>query len=113
MNTFENQAAQGDILVTKIDELPTGLSPMKQEGGKYVVAHSETGHHHVVEPTDAVVYEAANDPFVLFVVPSKDTDITHLRSFHTHAPLTLKGGNVYRINRQREYTPEGFRRAAD
>lgn len=111
MNTFTTQAAQGDMLITKIDELPEGVVPKELENGVYVLAHSETGHHHVIEPGHAKVYEAANDPFMAYMVVEHPTNLTHLRSFDTHAPITISPG-TYRINRQREYTPEGFRRAA-
>lgn len=111
MNTFNQQAAQGDLLITRINALPDDLI-RSNESGNYVVAHSETGHHHVMSTETAEFYEAANDPFVLYVVVNEPTQLLHERSFDTHSPLTVDKG-IYRINRQREYTPEGFRRAAD
>jgi hypothetical protein len=36
----------------------------------------------------------------------------HLRSYDMHAPITIKPG-IYELRRQREYTPEGWRRVAD
>ena len=112
MKTFHQQAAQGDMLITKVDAIPEGLKPMKPEGDHYVVAHSETGHHHVLPENDVDVFQAANDPFVLYLVVNNETQLEHLRSFDTHAPISIPPG-MYRINRQREYTPEGFRRAQD
>jgi len=38
--------------------------------------------------------------------------LEHHRSFDTHEALEIKPG-IYEIRRQREYTPQGFRRAAD
>ena len=112
MNTFNHQAAQGDMLITKIDHLPKNVTPLKLENDVYVLAHSETGHHHVVDPRHVQVYEAANDSFVSYMVVEHPTALKHLRSFDTHAPVSIPAG-TYRINRQREYTAEGFRRAAD
>jgi hypothetical protein len=112
MKTFKNQAAQGDCLVTRIDTIPVGLKPMELENDVYVVAHSETGHHHVLQQGGVNVFEAANDPFVLYLVVDKPVELKHLRSFDTHESLRINPGK-YRINRQREYTAEGFRRAAD
>lgn len=112
MKTFERQAAQGDMLITKIDSIPEGLEPMKPKGGQMIVAHSETGHHHVLPEADVDVFHAANDEFVLYLVVNNETELKHMRSFDTHESLKLQPGK-YRINRQREYTPEGFRRAAD
>lgn len=110
---FNKQAAQGDILLTKIDSLPDGLKAFGSEDGHYIVAHSETGHHHVLSIDDVDVFQAAIDDFVLYVVAKKDTVLRHMRSFDTHEPLKLDGGSIYRINRQREYISEGFRRAQD
>ncbi len=112
MKTFNNMAAQGDMLITRVESIPEGLQPMNPEGGNYIVAHSETGHHHVLPQQDVEVFGAANDPFVLYLVVNNETELKHLRSFDTHESLKVPPG-MYRINRQREYTPEGFRRAAD
>ena len=109
---FVKCAAQGDLLITRIDEIPSGTIPAKIEDGQYVLAHSETGHHHVIEADACECMEAANDPFVSYLRVTKSASLRHLRSFDTHAPIHVQPG-LYRINRQREYTPEGFRRAAD
>ena len=111
MITFQKQAAQGDLLITKIDSLPENLIKAESDGD-YTVAHSETGHNHVMSSDDVDFYTSANDNFVLYAVVNKQTELRHLRSFDTHKTITVSPG-IYRINRQREYTPEGFRRAAD
>lgn len=111
MITFENQAAQGDLLITRIDDIPNSAI-LDNVKGDYIVAHSETGHNHVMAAQHCDFYKAANDPFVLFLVVHNETPIRHLRSFDTHKTINVPPGK-YRINRQREYIPEGFRRAAD
>ena len=112
MKNFTKQAAQGDMLITKIDQAPLDATLTRPEKGVYILAHSETGHHHVISADHAKVYAAANDPFIAFMIVEHPSTLTHLRSFDTHAPITIAPG-TYQINRQREYTPEGFRRAAD
>lgn len=109
--TIENQFAQGDILITKISELPEEVSEMEKEKENYVLAHSETGHHHVIDSQHAKAYRSGN-PFIMFVVVKKKTQITHMRAFDTHEPIKMDVG-VYEIRRQREYTPEGLRVVAD
>lgn len=110
MKTFKKQAAQGDLLITMVEYIPSDLKKMKPENGNYIVAHSETGHHHTLPIHGVVVYEET--PFSLYVEVLKETELKHRRSFDTHESLRVRPGK-YRINRQREYTPEGFRRAAD
>lgn len=118
MNTFKHQAAQGDMLITRIDALPVGLKKLHPEDGHFVVAHSETGHNHVVKAEGVEAFYPSNDnnqfnrDFTLYLVVENKATVEHLRSFDTHAPISLDPG-IYRINRQREYIPEGYRRAAD
>lgn len=106
--------AQGDIIIIPIAAIPANAKPAKADGGVYVVAHSETGHHHVIEKARAEVYEAADDAFIAYVRAMGDgADIIHKRDFHTHETISLSPNQNYEIRRQREYVPEGFRRAQD
>lgn len=112
--TFENSAAQGDVLLTRIDALPDDvrLAPVEADG-VHIVTHSETGHHHVVEAKKVEMFVSDN-PWVSYLkVLANDAALEHRRSFDTHAPLALRQGAIYEVRRQREYTPEGFRRAQD
>lgn len=106
--------AQGDILIIPIAAIPSDAKPAKDENGVYVVAHSETGHHHVIEKPRAEVFEAADDHFIAYVRTLGDgAEIQHKRDFHTHETIALAPNSYYEIRRQREYVPEGFRRAQD
>lgn len=114
MKTFEKQAAQGDILITRVKSLPKDAKAVKPIDGKFIVAHSETGHHHVVVDKPGVQYFTTEDPMIAYlkVIDSVEVAIEHERSFDTHESLLMKGG-TYEIRRQREYTPEGWRRVED
>lgn len=108
-----NCAAQGDLYISRIEALPEGLVAATPAEGRYIVAHSETGHHHVVEAAGCE-YFPTDDPMTAYlrVIDATEVTLKHLRAFDTHAPLTI-GPGIYRIRRQREYTPEGWRRVAD
>lgn len=112
MKTFTNQAAQGDLLITRIEKLPDGLGEAKSDNGHFVLAHSETGHNHVLKAENARMFYPANDNFVAYLVVDKPSPVEHLRSFDTHESIEIPAG-IWEIRRQREYIPEGFRRAAD
>jgi len=112
MKTFEKQAAQGDILLTKIDRLPKRLSPQKPEQGKHILAHSETGHHHVINAEKAFFYKNESDPMICYLVANAPVELEHLRPFDTHESLTI-GAGIYEIRSQREYAPEGRRKIVD
>jgi hypothetical protein len=50
MLTFKKIAAQGEITIIRIGDVPADKAPrkgytaMKPEAGKFIVGHSETGH---------------------------------------------------------------------
>lgn len=112
--TVNKYAAQGDFLIVRVDEIPSGLILQKPEGAHHIIAHSETGHNHVMlaERVDAYVAPKKEELWEMFLDVKSETDIEHLRSYDTHETLRVPVGQ-YLIKRQREYTPEGFRRAAD
>lgn len=116
MKTFTRMAAQGDFIIVRVDSIPANVEPMNPENNVYVVAHSETGHNHVMERTNVEAYVPKNtksvDLYELFLNVKEPTEINHQRSFDTHETLLVPPGK-YMVRRQREYTPEGFRRAQD
>ena len=116
MRTFKNMAAQGDFLIIRVSEIPDNVEPMAPENGVFVVAHSETGHNHVMDRTHVEAFKTPGskdvDLYEMFLNVKEPTEINHLRSFDTHETLLVPPGQ-YKIRRQREYTAEGFRKAAD
>ena len=117
MKTFKNCAAQGDLMIRRIEKLPENLNLMNAENGAYIMAHSETGHHHVIAERQNVRVFESGDPLISYLevieaTEETETLIEHLRSFDTHESLLITPG-IYEIRRQREYTPEGWRRVAD
>lgn len=118
MKTFVKQAAQGDLLIRRIESIPVDAKPVSpNERGHFVCAHSETGHSHIAVAHPHVRFFNTDDPLVSYLQVVEATDametvIEHLRSFDTHESIKVGPGN-YEIRRQREYTPEGWRRAAD
>lgn len=108
MKTFKLQAAQGDLMIRKVNKIPENLKQInKQE--EYVVAHSETGHHHVLLGNVALMEK---DEFIKFVEVKEEARLEHRRSFDTHETIIIAPG-LYELRRQREHTPEGFRMVMD
>jgi len=112
MKKVKKMAAQGDVMFIRVDTIPANVVPVEQKDGHFVVAHSETGHDHVLESRNAQMLIDKTNEFVAYVKISKETEVKHKRSFDTHESLLLSPGN-YEIRRQREYVPEGFRKVAD
>ena len=112
MKTFKKMAAQGDILIIAVDTIPENVKPAVAERGNFIIAHSETGHHHVVDAGVADRFIDEMNEFVSYLSVASDAEVKHLRDHDTHASLGLSPG-VYEVRQQREYVPEGYRRAAD
>lgn len=116
MKRFKNQAAQGDMLARLIPALPDGVKPIPAAGGEHIIAHSETGHHHVVLERPGVEHYAdAMDKLRSFLVvpPGELVQLIHKRTAHTHETLEF-GPGVWEIRRQREFdVTAGWRLAAD
>lgn len=116
MRTFNTAAAQGDVCFIRREALPDGVREIAPVNGRIVVTHSETGHDHVMvldrAETPAVRMYGGDNPLVAWLEVNRPTALEHLRPHDTHEPI-LFGPGIYEIRRQREYTPEGFRRVED
>lgn len=113
MRTFSKVCAQGDIHIMRVSNtLPTGAKEMAPENGQLIVTHSETGHNHVMDATKAKLYQLPDSIMDCLLVVEGETALEHLRPHDTHEAIRFSPG-TYRIRRQREYTPEGWRRVED
>lgn len=117
MKTFTNQCAQGDLYIRRIDAIPADARPMTAEKGNFIVAHSETQHHHVIAERPGVQVFVTDDPMISYLqvidaTEKTETLLEHLRGHDTHETISISAG-IYELRRQREYTPEGWRQVAD
>jgi hypothetical protein len=117
MKTFQNQAAQGDLFLRRIDKLPAGAKPVAAERGAFIVAHSETGHNHIIKERPNIKLYTTDDPMVSYLEVIEATDATealleHLRGHDTHETIRIPSG-IFELRRQREASPEGWRRVED
>ena len=115
MKKIKNAAAQGDVFFIRRESLPDGATKSKTVVDR-VVAHSETGHHHVALGA-ADYYKKPGDDMLAWLVTNQPVVVEHRRSFDTHEALELLadgGGEViWEIRRQREHTPKGWRQVVD
>lgn len=93
----------GDVLVAAIDALPAAATPRPGN----VLAHGEiTGHSHRFVPAEggSLLVEGGQ----LYLRVTGTVTLTH----EEHGPIRLEPG-LYRVWRQREYTPEAVRTVMD
>jgi len=113
-------AAQGDCMIRRATSIPKGFVEAARNG-PIIVSHSETGHHHVVNNEGIKLFEPEDkkaDSLVCFLQMGTDVcsfDVEHLRTYDTHETLRFLGepGSIWEVRRQREHTPQGWRRVQD
>ena len=119
MLKMNKRGAQGDVIFLRVEKLPENIKPHQIEDGKYIVAHSETGHHHVIEASETVRFYTTDDPLVSYLevieaTEEAETVLEHLRSYHPHEAWSF-GAGIYEFHRQIESStrPEGWQVAHD
>jgi hypothetical protein len=114
MKMIKKMAAQGDVMFVRIDEIPADVTPVEPEQNRHILAHSETGHHHVTR-ADGVAYFRGPDPFTCYLrvdAIGAGAEVIHERPWDTHETVLLTPGS-WLVRRQREYVPAGFRMVVD
>lgn len=109
----ERPSFQGDLMIRRIGVIPASAIRSAPESGYHILAHSESGHNHVIDGDAADRFIDETNQFISYLRALSDSEIKHLRDFDTHEPLQVEAGFLYEVRNQREYTPEGWRRAAD
>lgn len=120
MKTIKKSGAQGDVIFMQVKALPS-TAVLVQQNTAVVVAHSETGHNHVMESATGrgiELFMDPNNPLLGWAKLSTDADVVHHRPWDTHETLRLladqsRGETIWEIRRQRERSPEGWRRVED
>jgi hypothetical protein len=110
---FLTTAAQGELCFTRIAALPKDIvtEPLALENGRFILGHSETGHHHVLERTaNAEVVRVKNPPAgmnILYMILSAPNSVQHLRDHDTHEAIALEGSTTapvyYEVRGTREH----------
>ena len=118
---YDLPAAQGDVLVFRVEKLPEGATEVPRVNGQLIVTESETHHHHAISNDGVMLFAHPTNPLIGYVkVTAKApyADIVHHRSWDTHETLRLLRGEaddeaIYEVRRQREHTPEGWAKVHD
>ncbi len=94
------QFRHGDVMIQKVRKLPNE----KRRCRHLILAHGEiTGHsHQIKEKKNATLYETPGDLYL--EVTANEATVVH----EEHHPIALMKG-IYRVWRQREYSPEEIR----
>lgn len=124
MLTFKKIAAQGEITIIRIGDvpadrtLPQGYTAMKPEVGKFIIGPSETGHHHTLshlKGADVAVLDRPPEGMrILRAILANPTSLDHQRDHDTHESIKLEPGEYeFRIAREFDHYAELARQSAD
>lgn len=94
----------GEVIITPIDTLPEKLS-LVEENMSIIVAHSETGHHHVLgtKVLDKKIKLFKTDIGDMYLDVPVDSELWHEKSgVDVHTPHKVKSG-LYKINLKKEF----------
>jgi len=95
MKTVEKMGAQGDVVFRRVEGVPAGAKKMKRKG-PLVVAHSETGHHHVIQEPGVVQFDIPGNPLVCYLqltdgLSGDGCSVVHQRPWDSRVFLVLVG----------------------
>lgn len=122
MKAFQKVAAQGEITILRIGDVPKKTKiagqPLALEQGKLIIGHSETGHHHVLERTrgaSVTVLERAPEGMrILHAILEEPNRLVHERGHDTHETIALEPGEYeFRIAREFDHYAELARQSMD
>lgn len=88
----------GENFLVPVDKLPKGEII---QSNAYIVGHSETGHHHVLESKQPIDIVEGVDRVILVREVSK---LFHQKSHDIHETIEVQPG-IYKITHKTEYNP--------
>ena len=110
---------QGEVRIKRIESLPDGMETKdveKAKSGRFIISHSEKGHHHTLDG-DCVVMERTNNVPAgmrqLYAILENPGELIQ-EAANAHEKQELPAG-IYRLDISREYDPfmEQARMVAD
>lgn len=97
---MKNIYQHGEIILFPVKDIPQGAEPQKSA----ILAHSETGHHHVLEATTTFGFLAETETTDLHVQLSEPANLVHKKLVDFHRTLTIEP-DVYKEYKKYEYNP--------
>ncbi len=93
----------GEVLLIPISDLPNDVEEV-YSGERYIVARSETHHHHTAVGDVTIYKPVGGDTADIYLRANKDSVIEHQKTFDRHETKTLNEG-LYIVRGKTEYDP--------
>lgn len=92
----------GEVWLQPVDSLPADRQTKKAKS--FIVGHSETGHHHVLESKAEFEVLAGDEKHDLYVRLFEPAKLVHQKTFDIHETKTIVQGD-YAVYQKTEYDP--------
>lgn len=91
----------GEVWLQPVDKLPEGKVQKTKE---YIIGHSETGHHHVLESATEFEVMSGDDKHDLYVRLFEPAKLVHKKTYDVHETKVITPGD-YVVYQKTEYDP--------
>lgn len=106
MSDFEKQARQGDVFIERVESVSPGGEEIPRDGERAILEYGEvTGHAHAIADKGATLYAIPGGKVLQVWEP---VALRH----EEHSTIKIPPG-LFRVTRQREYSPQGLRNVQD
>jgi len=109
----DNWGEQGDLRIVRCKRIPDKFQTQTDD---VIVAHSETGHHHVVDLNEVDVFHHPENERKKYIrLKGESANVIHMRDHRTHKTQRVVGkpGDVFKLIRQVDFWKEQQRIRAD
>ncbi len=100
-NAMNIPIIHGENVLLPIESLPKGKTTKHTS---YIIGHSETGHHHVLEATKGQDFDIFVQDGEIYISSQFESSIVHKKTHDIHETLPVAPG-IYKVNRKTEYDP--------
>ena len=103
----DTQYRQGDVFIERVSIIPKTATKQAVKGAVILAEGEATGHAHAIRSKSVSLYRTPELATYIEV-----EEAVALLEHEEHSTIAL-GKGMYRVKRQREYSPEAIRNVAD
>jgi len=91
----------GENVLIPVEKVPNGK---RITTSSYIVGHSETGHHHVLEAEKESPFDIIINGDDMYIASKHVANLVHKKTHNIHKTVTVEPG-FYLVKRKSEYDP--------
>ena len=96
-----NAVIHGESVLIPVSKIPKGKVTTTTS---FIVGHSETGHHHVLEAEKQSPFDIIINGDEMYISSKQVANLVHKKTHDIHATVVVEPG-FYQVKRKNEYDP--------